>query len=51
MKYLYKQTGLIVESDSELDSTIFALVQEEKPTEKAKKTTTRKRSADNVRKI
>lgn len=30
MKYLYKQTGIIVESDIVLDSTMFQLITESK---------------------
>lgn len=30
MKYLYKQTGIVVESDDVLDSTMFKLIIEEK---------------------
>ena len=30
MKYLYKQTGIIVESDIALDSTMFQLITESK---------------------
>lgn len=30
MKYLYKQTGIVVESDKVLDSTMFKLIIEEK---------------------
>lgn len=53
MKYLYKQTGMIVESSEELDSLLFGPVkesdesrQEEKPASEpekkpAKKSTTR----------
>lgn len=49
MKYLYKQTGVIVESEVDLDSTIFMPVTNanekvEEPGTEAKKTTPRKRS-------
>lgn len=47
MKYLYKQTGVIVESESNLDSAIFTPVKDvTKPGEPAviPKNTTRKRS-------
>ena len=47
MKYLYKQTGVIVESESNLDSAIFTPVKNvTKPGEPAvaPKNTTRKRS-------
>lgn len=47
MKYLYKQTGVIVESESNLDSAIFTPVKDmTKPEEPAvtPKNTTRKRS-------
>ena len=47
MKYLYKQTGVIVESESNLDSAIFTPVKDvTKPGEAAvtPKNTTRKRS-------
>lgn len=47
MKYLYKQTGVIVESESNLDSAIFTPVKDAtKPGEPAAKpkNTTRKRS-------
>ena len=30
MKFLYKQTGIVVESDDVLDSTMFKLIIEEK---------------------
>ena len=38
MKYLYKQTGIIVESDEKLDSTIFKpmIPENEKSEEKQK---------------
>lgn len=45
MKYLYKQTGLVVESSVMLDSLLFELVEEkteaavQKETEPVKKTT------------
>ena len=47
MKYLYKQTGVIVESESNLDYAIFTPVKDvTKPEEPAvaQKNTTRKRS-------
>lgn len=47
MKYMYKQTGVIVESESNLDSAIFTPVKDvTKPEEPAvaQKNTTRKRS-------
>lgn len=47
MKYLYKQTGVIVESESNLDSAIFTPVKDvTKPEEPAvtPKNTARKRS-------
>ena len=45
MKYLYKQTGMIVESSEELDSMFFQPVKElaqQDPEETAPKKTTRK---------
>lgn len=50
MKYLYKQTGIIVESDEKLDSAIFEPIisENEKAEEKqksAKGTTSRKKAA------
>ena len=50
MKYLYKQTGVIVESESNLDSAIFTPVKDvTKPGEPAvtPKNTTRNRSDKN----
>ena len=47
MKYLYKQTGVIVESESNLDSAIFTPVKDVTKPEKpavTQKNTTRKRS-------
>lgn len=47
MKYLYKQTGVIVESEVDLDSTIFMPVSETKTEETegtTKKAPIRKRS-------
>ena len=47
MKYLYKQTGVIVESESNLDSVIFTPVKDVTKTEEpavTPKNTTRKRS-------
>lgn len=45
MKYQYKDTGVIVESDRELDSTMYRAVTEEAPKtpEEPKKKTTAKR--------
>ena len=47
MKYLYKQTGVIVESESNLDSAIFTPVKDVTKLEEpavTPKNTTRKRS-------
>lgn len=48
MKYLYKQTGVVVESDVKLDSTLFTPVRREPANNTTKKTssvTTKKTTA------
>lgn len=40
MKFLYKQTGIRVESDEMLDSTMFRPVEEEPEKKQVKKTAT-----------
>lgn len=36
MRYLYKQTGVVVESSSELDSTLFSPIEEKAAVTKEK---------------
>lgn len=50
MKYLYKQTGVVVESDVKLDSAIFKLINEtnnSKSTDQGKARKTTKKAVTN----